>query len=422
MSIYQRVIAACTGLVCIAIVTFSVLSFLGGQQILRSSLQDRLEAVANHQRDKISEVIVAWQDRVALIASRTQLRISLRDYVQSGDPQALARVERILTDAQGSVRAVHAISVSSPSGSEISTVGPSAGEPARQVQLTPGSQVPALTRLLLDQNGHLYAQLEAPMTLEEVVVGRVRVTLSADELFRATRDYTGLGETGETILAAADHLGEPVILTPLRYQPAATLKPVADFSPDPRALDQALAAEESLLEGVTDYRGQITMAATRYLPELAWGLVVKMDRQEILAPISRYQNIIIVLALALLVVAVGLGLMIARAIARPVVNLASETGRILAGEHQLRASVDPRSGKEIHDLAVTFNRLADYLLETNATLEHRVAERTRELQALNDSLERQVRVRTEALATVLTKRPAKDVDLSSPEHGQDSSA
>ncbi len=420
MSICQRVIAACIGLVCLAIITFSVLAFLGGRQILHSSLEDRLNAVANHEQDKIGAILLAWQDRVALIASRTQMRLSLREYLTSGSPQALSRVERIIADANNAVRAVRGIAVSPADGAIVAETGLTPSSLVERVELDAGDQAPA--RIMRDADGRFYAQLQAPLVLEGETIGHVWVLLSADELIQATSDYTGLGATGEILLAAYDRQGVAIYLTPLRHEPEASLKPVHDFAQEPKALRLALTGDEGLLEEVIDYRGQATMAAIRYLPEWRWALAVKMDRPEILAPISRYQNIIMILAAALIVVAVALGSLIANAIARPVVNLATEAGRILAGEHRLRATVNRKNGKEIHDLAVAFNRLTDYLLEANASLERRVAARTRELQNLNDSLEQQVRERTAALATVLTGRSARNAGELTAEPEKDSGA
>lgn len=389
MSIYQRVIATCTGLVLLTIISVSLMSYLGGERVLETSVKDRLAAIATNQRDQIVDVIEAWQDRVALIASRTQLRISLKDYLASNSPESLARVQTILADAQRSVRAVHTIEIGPASGPMIARVGMPL-DVANYVELAPGRVSSGIFSVLADDGGQLYVQLAQPMFLDGEQVGRVLVTLEAGELLQTTATYTGLGNTGETMLIAVNRAGQPFYLTPLRFDPSVSLQPVDESAGESGLLQAALSGAAAILDEVIDYRGLPTMATTRYIPDLGWGLAVKMDRAEIRAPVESYRHILIILALILVAIAVGLGMVIANAIARPVSTLAEEARRISEGEHDLRATVSRRSGREIHDLAIAFNNLTDTLIQTNASLERKVQARTRELQELNESLERRV--------------------------------
>ncbi|WP_020682822.1 sensor histidine kinase [Marinobacterium rhizophilum] len=397
MSIYQRIIVACTGLAIAAIVAFGLLSYRSGQELLQMSVRDRLDAVASNQRDKITEVVKAWEDRVALIASRTQLRMSLKSYLATKDPESFARITRILSDAQQSVRAVHSIAVAPLQGPSVAQSGPPLDGVKRSIRFRALAQEVQLVAMLLDGQGQLFVQYEMPMRLEATPIGRVTVTLRADELLKATRDFTGLGASGETMLVAFNADNQPVYLAPLRHDSTVALDPLPNDEGVGKALIEALFGNNGLLEHSVDYRGQDVMAATRYLAEPGWGVVVKMDQNEISAPVLDYQNQLTWLAVILLLVAVVLGVLLARAIVRPVVKLASDTRRIRQGDRDLRAQVSPRQARELKELAVSFNSLTDSLMEANATLEKRVEERTAELQTLNERLEHRVEARTGAL-------------------------
>ncbi|MDI3326053.1 ATP-binding protein [Pontibacterium granulatum] len=391
MSIYNRIIAACIGLALVAILPFGIMSYLSGKQILQTSVQERLNAVANNQRDKISHVITAWQDRVALIASRTQLRVSLKDYLLTGNPSALAKVNKILSDAQHSVRAVDSIAVGPINGPAIAT----AGNTLTQMELTPA--IPRhkpkirLVSFATDTQDTLYVRLETAMELEGEIIGRVVVTLHADELLKATRDYTGLGQTGETILTAYDTKYQPVYLSPLRHKPSTPLQQIPSYTINKANLLLAgLSGKEGLMEQVADYRGVVVMAATRYIPEMQWGLVVKMDQQEILSPIANFQKQLILVAIALLFTAVVLGIVLARAIVMPIRALASNTQKIQQGELNLRTRIPSSQTPELQELAISFNRLTENLIETKSTQELHVEEQTRKLQNLNQKLEQRL--------------------------------
>lgn len=394
MSIYQRVIAACTGLVLLAIVSMTYLSYQKGSDVVSDSVRERLNAIATHQQGKIAEVILAWQDRVALIASRTQLRISLQRYGITAQQSDQDKMAAILADAQRSVRAVRGIQVSTLDGKVVASAGEPVQTIARMIEFSLQETSPSLINLASDQTGHLFATLSQAMVIDDVVVGKVQVTLSADELLRTTADTTGLGQTGETLLTARNRQGEAYLLTPLRHRPEFYLQPLRELSsPFAASLD---AKSNATLEVASDYRDTVTMVALRPLPTLDWQLAVKMDHAEILAPVSDFRTTVAMAAISLLIAALLLGVLIARAIAGPVTRLAEESRRILGGEYDLRTTENPQAGREILDLSRAINELTDMLIHTNASLERRVAARTQELEQLNETLERRILEQVEA--------------------------
>ncbi len=79
--------------------------------MISEAAQDQLEGLAASGEDALESIVEGWQERVQLIASRTQLRVSLRDYNISGDSGDVMRIGRILGDAATSVKSVAALAV-----------------------------------------------------------------------------------------------------------------------------------------------------------------------------------------------------------------------------------------------------------------------------------------------------------------------
>ncbi|MRR09676.1 diguanylate cyclase, partial [bacterium] len=113
-------------------------------------------------------------------------------------------------------------------------------------------------------------------------LGALALQLNADTLTPVVADRTGLGASGETVLAQRQ--GDEVLYTiPLDRVPDAAYRyrvPLARVAPP---MQRALAGGHD--RGLTrDYVGIDIAAAWRYLPALRWGMVVKIDAAEVFAP------------------------------------------------------------------------------------------------------------------------------------------
>ncbi len=398
MSIYYRITIFCLFLVFLCMGAFGYISNQAGANLLNQSVNKLLNAVATNQQDRLHNLIHAWKDRVALIASRTQLRLSFNDYLLNPNQQSLKKMGSIIQDAISSVTKVKFIQLKTVSGETIIQTAPNqASKVAATLALTDNSSTDiVLKSITRDLNGGLYIHIEAPMHLQGKQIGVMVVTLAADELLNSTQSYTGMGVSGETILFTKNQAGQFVYITPLRY-PQHLTKPAdtASFAlVNDDALVQAIEYHTQDIIQSRDYRNTNVTAVARYLPELNWTIIVKVDHHEMMQPMKHYQYLLVMAACVLGTIAIIIGLALGRAISSPIIKLAADSRRIRLGEHQLRAKVSPTQAKELNELAHSFNNLAENLLTTNDELEDKVAERTAELQELNETLEQRVAART----------------------------
>jgi HAMP domain-containing protein len=317
-----------------AMLALGAFSYDATRSLLRSIALRQLEAVAESKKQDLERTIVGWRDRVQLVTSRTSLRESLRDFKRDGDEAQLGRVERILGDTIRAAESLRGISIYGADGFFLTSSGVDLGERER---LRPAvfmwAEEPVIyENVSLDPDEGLLVTFVSPVRLDAVLVGAVKVRLSAQELIEVTRDYTGLGETGETLMARRTEAGDALILNTVRHGPAHSAgRRVGQGQVNDPILEAVLGTESLYHEGAYDYRGAEVWAATRYLDEFGWGVVVKVDAHEELAPLAQ--------------------------VAR----------RIGKGEHELRA---PSGGSdEVGLLARTFNAMADELVRTHPGVE-----------------------------------------------------
>jgi len=289
----------------VSMVVLGVFAFEASRSMLQALALRQLESVAEGKKDDLERAQEAWRDRARLISSRTQLRLSLRHFLDTSDREELDRMRRILDDARGSVRSLLYAAVLDPSGLPLAV----SGAIPDGVELPPvllgevGQSAAPVARAGGDR---LVVTLDEPMRLDGVPIGITRVVLDAVELGAIARDYTGLGETGETLVVRADAEGAE-ILTPLRDT---TDSEVPRRIPKDRADSPSLRAvrgESGTLVGVDDHSERAVWASTRPLARPGWGVVVKIDAEEAEKPALELRETLVRLALSLSALAVVAG-------------------------------------------------------------------------------------------------------------------
>jgi len=137
--------------------------------------------------------------------------------------------------------------------------------------------------------GKIATFIVSPVLDQEHLVGALAMQLNIDVLTHVVSDATGLGQTGETVLA--QNLGDDVLYTaPLRHIPDAAYRYRVPLK------EAALPMQKALQGGhgrgmTTDYAGVSIAAAWRYLPALHWGMVVKIDAEEAFAPVYQAKRL-----------------------------------------------------------------------------------------------------------------------------------
>src|SRR5260221_2165805 len=108
-----------------------------------------------------------------------------------------------------------------------------------------------------------------------------------------------------------------------------------------------------------------------------WIMVFGQTNTVFLAPIQAQARTSLIIAIILAALAAALGFVVAQSLAGPVVRLTAVADQIAAGDIEVQAKVE--TGDEVGILAGTFNKMTAQLRDFIATLELRVADRTKAL-------------------------------------------
>ncbi|MFD2097051.1 PAS domain S-box protein [Corallincola platygyrae] len=386
-------------IVLLTLLLVGVLTVAIYREALDEQTELRLSTLADSQAKRIEAFLRQKRERIALIASRTQLRLSTAAYL-SGDIAELDRIILILKDAQLTLPDLFAVSIISPSGqifasSNAGLIGRDMSD--KRAFIVGSSRVQ--TGTYEREGGLIINLLSSPLVADGKFVGVLLIHSRATGIFDVTSDYSNLGESGETLLISYDEENKPVYLAPRRFVPNKVLVEIVNEDPNSPELE-ALAGNSIFIGDATGYNGERIVAATRYLAEADWGLVVTSSHSEVYAAYEKIKQRLIWVAVLIFPATLFLVLFVLRRVTKPLVDLTRVAAGIKLGNYEQR--VDPKGSLEIRLFAETFNQMADSVLSlnrelnaSNQQLEDMVGQRTLELEQVRRS-EQQSRALLEA--------------------------
>lgn len=197
--------------------------------------------------------------------------------------------------------------------------------------------------------------IAAPIFGTNRLLGTLVFHARPELLYELAKDLTGLPETGEIVFAKLS--GDDIIYTtPLRLHPNAALNfKIKKGSDIAMPLQKALNGDTGIGLGV-DYRGRNVLARWQYIPQLRWGMVVKVDKDEVFKPIYNLGALYIITFYMLVIIIVAASFTLSSRLSRPIEAL--RDGIKIIGGGDLDHKIDIKRADEIGELSDDINRMA----------------------------------------------------------------
>src|SRR3989344_5657667 len=345
-----------------------ILSFYNSQQLVTSQTLDKLDAVSLTQEARVLEVVDAAKTRLEVVSKNEKL-----PELVSINQESLS-VKEFLVESKSDLKDFNEIFILDTSAKLVaSSIEKAMGIDYSQEDFFNKGKVAVnfYTLKILDEEDRPLLYISAPITFNEEVLGVLVGSYNPEVLSTTIKLFTtGLGDTGETVLVAKDEAENAVYITTNKFATHPSAKRKIDKGAVRVADIQALFKNEDTFTEAFDYRGEMVFAATRYIEELDWGLVTKMDRSEALATATelpkQIQLVGAVTLLLVLTLAWGASESIFHFMSKPIKEaldaLRASEARLKVANQSLFAS-------------------QTQLQELNKKLEEKVRERTKELEA-----------------------------------------
>ncbi len=244
---------------------------------------------------------------------------------------------------------------------------------------TPTRSVFQFSLFTPEQNAVIYVAVPV-LDVSGSYLGVVLGQSTAIRLVEVLEDTTGLGASGKAFLV---YSGNTILTT------EGIIDALQGETVQPQQTDSegvlAFLENRSTLTGIfRNKQGERVLGVYRWLPELELGLAIEQNLFDAFSVVTSSLNVTLVVALVSLLGGVLVALWLTRQIASPLTSLAEAAQKITDGGMSGEVKIERQD--EIGSLAKAFNKMTSQLSGLINQLEHRVAERTSELEETNRAL------------------------------------
>jgi len=364
-------------LIPLTIVTF--VAYSSAKSEIDSQIESKLVAEADIQKNRFENRIKENTNTLDLLTHDPDIIHGVENYVLS--PTAASRVvlERSLSGETNFLSGVRRVSFSGLNGVIFASTDPKyVGKNISALDyFIKGKTADSTTDFSKDANGLISLNLAGPVFLNGKTVGVLIIDSDGSNITSVVTDYTGLGDTGETLLVTKNANGDAMFLTPVRFDPNAALNRVITAGSTNVPSTHAVKGEEITMLNATDYNGYPVIAVTRYIPAANWGIVAKISQSEAYAPTVNLRNLLVFMVIISTATILVITYSVARSFTDPVVNLTNFAKKVGLGDLTKRAAVGSKD--EIGQLSKSLNEMIESLLASRASIDAKVAEQTKEI-------------------------------------------
>lgn len=321
-----------------------------------------LESVSEAKENRLKGIIESRKELVIFLATNPSIVQGLKDYIQTKNHDYLKNIKpglnRYIKEIP-SFEKVHILTLDGEivASSDSNNIGSDWGKNENFLISRKGKRF--LSNIHKDTKGNFHYLISAPIYANKKIIGVAMVDHLANELLSLTQAYGSLGETGETALAKKIN-DKIYYLTPLRFDSTAALKRNIHESDTTIAMGKVFKEKKDILFIAQDYRGKEVLASGRYLPETNWGMITKMDLDEVMQPVYKLRKVIIVFNVFAIILSIMLAFLAGEYFALPIRELIQSTNKIKAGDLTVRAT-ESNKIYELGVLAKAFNEMAKRL-------------------------------------------------------------
>lgn len=370
-----------------AITTISYLYVNYMKEYINRTSLEKLESLGNITEDKVDLYIQQMQDKIELFNTRKYLYEKLIQYNTEKSDAVKATIEGILAFAYSKEEDIVDIVMLDANAKIIASKlkKVTLQNPFIKNIQTSLKTITKTELVFLNDKTAPLLYMSAPIFQEGKLIGITVFIIKLTYLNNILTHASSLGKTGEIFMGVKN--GSRLILfTPLKFDTYPLYCTNKDFNNYISAQNRGVNSRHRTIKRALDYTKKPVVLSLHYNKALKAVIVVKQEKQELMEPIQeikRYQLIVLFVSIILIILAT---LLISNNMIKVIKSIVRITSNISNGQLEERVNISTKD--ELGTLAISVNKMADFMVNANAISEAKVIEKTKLLQESNGELKR----------------------------------
>jgi two-component system NtrC family sensor kinase len=330
-----------------------------------SSATSKLATIAATQEQKINTYIRNVEENFASTVENLEIREIFSSSAKPSESN-LDVVRNVLISQKEKSNYFVSLSMVDPAGVVIVSTNPDYEKKTNpfNTSLSFGSEAEQVDIADVDSGQEKIRRVifTSPLLIKNVMSGEFVAETEISTLNAIVGNYSDLGKTGETVVAKTSN-NNLSYLFPSRFESVNLLEKTLPTDSVNLAMGQAMKQiETTFANNVVDYRGVAVISATRFIDTTNWGMVVEMDKSEILSSVFSFQRSLIIYILFAIPATLIVSYFLANSITKPIVQLTSMAEKISEGNYSQKVNLNSKD--EIGKLGEVFNLMTTRLTES----------------------------------------------------------
>jgi PAS domain S-box-containing protein len=345
----------------LSLLIVSLVSYIIVKNTVTRDAFHRLESISAVQLNYLENINEQNLERLKLVSSRTQLRLSLKEFNQNPEKQYQINMNKILKDARSSIPDFKEISVINLDGVIVASTNMENIDTKHfnKDYFLRGQKENITNLFSLDKDMNLNMNLCGPLILDNELLGVLLISATGDKITNFVTDYSLLGETGYTLLVLKTDKENKFIISPKRINREPTQYNYVNNEDLGQILKKIIAKQKGNYKFICEYSSEPVYAMIDYSDEFDIGFLARINRVEILSLVIQYGRLLSVLSFISLLVMFISTFLNAKSITKPVLKLMRLAEEISKGDLDQRIEISSKD--EIGMLSKSFNLMAENL-------------------------------------------------------------